>query len=52
MTPERWARVEEVFGEALERPADERAAFLQKACGRDEQLRQDVERLLACITRT
>jgi serine/threonine protein kinase len=47
MTPERWARIEEVFGEALERPEDERAAFLQAACGRDEQLRQDVERLLA-----
>jgi Tol biopolymer transport system component/predicted Ser/Thr protein kinase len=44
MTPERWARIQEAFGTALEKPAGERASFL--ASIGDEQLRRDVERLL------
>jgi serine/threonine protein kinase/WD40 repeat protein len=50
MTPERWARIKEVFGEALELPDDQRAAFLQTACDSDASLRADVERLLGAET--
>lgn len=46
MTPERWQRVKEVFHDALERPADERAAFLTEACGHDVEARAALERLL------
>ncbi len=43
----RWARVEALFHEASERPADERAVFLDEACDGDRELRASVERLLA-----
>jgi len=46
MTPERWQRVKELFHDALERPADERAAFLAEACGDDAEARAALERLL------
>ena len=42
-----WQHVEAVFHEALARPPGERAAFLAGACGGDEELRQEVESLLA-----
>ena len=47
MTPERWAQIAEVFGEAVERPPEERELFLEIACAGDEELRRDVRRLLA-----
>src|SRR5262245_52533669 len=47
MTPERWARAQEVFAAALERPAESRGAYLRAACGSDEELRREVESLLA-----
>jgi hypothetical protein len=40
MTPERWARIEEVYHEALDREESARAAFLQEECLGDEELRQ------------
>jgi predicted ATPase len=40
-------RVAELFFAALERAPDERSAFLDEACGGDEALRADVERLVA-----
>lgn len=43
---ERWARVEALFAEALERPQGERSAWLAEACGDDETLRGEVESLL------
>jgi non-specific serine/threonine protein kinase/serine/threonine-protein kinase len=46
MTPERWKQVKEIFNAALDRPADEREAFLDEACGADLSLRQQVERLI------
>ncbi len=46
MTPERWARVEELFHTARARPPHERAAFLAEACPDDHALRRDVESLL------
>jgi eukaryotic-like serine/threonine-protein kinase len=47
MTPERWAVVKGLFDEAAERAAAERADFLRAACGADEELRWQVEDLLA-----
>ena len=42
-----WNRVEDLFHQALDLPAEARAAFLQKECGADESLRREVESLLA-----
>ncbi|MGH9386343.1 MAG: serine/threonine-protein kinase [Vicinamibacterales bacterium] len=43
---ERWRRIEEICQAALERPSDERAAFLAETCGADEALRRDAASLL------
>jgi eukaryotic-like serine/threonine-protein kinase len=50
MTPERWRRVDAVLQAALDRPAAERAAFVERECGDDVALRQEVESLLASST--
>jgi serine/threonine protein kinase len=42
-----WNRVEYLFHQALDLPAEARAAFLQKECEPDESLRREVESLLA-----
>ena len=47
MTATHWTKVKEVFQDALERPPDERAAYLTGACGNDPGLRAEVDRLLA-----
>jgi hypothetical protein len=47
VNPERWKRVNSLFHEALERNAADRAAFLQKAAAGDDELRREVESLLA-----
>ena len=47
MTPERWAQVEELCYATLERPTEERDAFLHNACAGDVTLRGEVESLLA-----
>jgi len=47
MADDRWARADRIFDEALDRPAGERARFLDEACAGDEPLRRLVERLLA-----
>jgi serine/threonine-protein kinase len=39
-------REEQIFHEALQRPADQRAAFLDEACAVDQELRERLERLL------
>lgn len=46
MTPERWGRIEELYHAALERPEEQRAGFLDEACGGDQELRGEVESLL------
>ena len=46
MTPERWARIKLVFGEAAELPPQNREEFLDRACDRDDELRRVVESLL------
>jgi tetratricopeptide (TPR) repeat protein len=44
---ERWETIWAVFHEAVERTVDQRAAFLDEACGDDPDLRREVEELLA-----
>ena len=47
MTPERWVQIRRIFEGALERPQQDRANYLRGVCARDDQLRQEVETLLA-----
>jgi serine/threonine protein kinase len=46
MTPERWRQVDEIFQAALDRDALTRAAFLDRMCAGDAELRREVESLL------
>jgi len=45
--PEEWARIKEVFEGARAATLADRQAFLTAACGGDEELRRNVEQLLA-----
>ncbi len=47
MTPGMYEQVNDLFHAALEVEPDERAAFLSQACGGDQELLREVERLLA-----
>ncbi|MDX2040707.1 MAG: protein kinase [Acidobacteriota bacterium] len=47
MEAERWALIERICQEALDRAPNERAKYLDEACAGDEQLRQEVASLLA-----
>ena len=47
METERFHLIKEIFQAALERPPEERDAFLAAACAGDEELRREVETLLA-----
>jgi eukaryotic-like serine/threonine-protein kinase len=47
MEPERWEQVARLHREALEREEGQRADFLREACRGDEDLRWEVESLLA-----
>ena len=46
VTPERWKEVETILEQALEHSVEERAAFVQRNCNGDEELRREVESLL------
>jgi serine/threonine protein kinase/Tol biopolymer transport system component len=46
-TPDRWARAERLYHEALACGVHERASFLADACAGDDALRREVESLLA-----
>ena len=50
MTDERWPRVKALFQAAVERPTEERDAFLAAATGDDDALRREVESLLTADT--
>ena len=50
MTDGRWQRVKALFQAAVERPPGERTAFLASEAGDDDQLRGEVESLLAADT--
>ena len=47
MEPERWRQIERLFESALERPESDHAAFLERACAGDDELRREVASLLA-----
>ncbi|MBI5865210.1 MAG: protein kinase [Planctomycetes bacterium] len=47
MTPVEFKRVEEIFNAVIAMPAADRAAFLERECAADSQLRREVETLLA-----
>jgi tetratricopeptide (TPR) repeat protein/predicted Ser/Thr protein kinase len=47
MRPERWAKIAQIYQPASERPPAERLRFLAEACGGDEDLRREIETLLA-----
>lgn len=44
---ETWSKLKEIFAGALERPADERIAYLDSVCGQDSSLRAEMESLLS-----
>jgi eukaryotic-like serine/threonine-protein kinase len=46
MKPHRWQKIDEIFHAALQHKPDERKAFIEEACGGDEQLRLEPESLL------
>jgi hypothetical protein len=46
MDPARWPQVKEILDAAIQRPPDERAAFLTAACSDDEGLFREVKSLL------
>jgi len=47
MSSARWQQVKAIFEEGLDLPPSERAAFLDKKCGEDRELRSAVESLFA-----
>ncbi len=47
LSPDRWRDVERLYRSALERPEEERGAYLHDACSADAELRREVEALLS-----
>jgi serine/threonine protein kinase len=47
VTPEQWAKVNDLFHAALERPAGERRAWLEAVTGSDPEAMREVEALIA-----
>ncbi|HEV2245210.1 MAG TPA: hypothetical protein VGW37_01040, partial [Terriglobia bacterium] len=47
MEPNRWKQVDNLLQQVLERPVEERDAFLRRACHGDEALEREVRSLLA-----
>ncbi len=50
MTPDKWQRIESLFHSALDLQPHDRAAFLNKACGADSELRSEVIKLLNSLS--
>jgi hypothetical protein len=55
MNPQRWQQIDKLLEEVLDRPREQRTAFLDEACRGDVSLREEVVALLApalvCSTR-
>src|SRR5262245_39910750 len=47
MDPDRLKRINQIFDAAIELSPQRRAVFLQNVCGGDEDLKQEVEKLIA-----
>jgi serine/threonine protein kinase len=45
-TPERWAQIKSILAAALDLPAVDRVAYVDMSCGRDDELRVEVQSLL------
>lgn len=52
MLTDRWSQIEQLYAEALEQDPEQRAAFLDRACGDDKQLHDEIESLLAYVSQT
>lgn len=46
MTPEQWQRLKPLFNAALEKDTEDRAVFIDSACGEDHELKMHLEHLL------
>ena len=51
MTPEKWQNVKAVFSEIQNLPSEQRGGFLDRACGGDQELRNEVEHLSRFLRR-
>ncbi|MBI1762807.1 MAG: hypothetical protein HYR56_15355 [Acidobacteria bacterium] len=47
MSPERWQQINQLFHDVLARPPAARTAFLIQVCQEDDELRDEVQALLA-----
>src|SRR5262252_6051261 len=47
MTPERWREVSRIYGAVVSQAPERRAAAVAELCGADEELRRELESLLA-----
>src|SRR5215467_6819001 len=52
MKPERWDQINDLFHRALTCEPEQRAAFIEQACSGDEELRKEVESLMASHQQT
>ncbi|MEP6703538.1 MAG: protein kinase [Acidobacteriota bacterium] len=50
--PKHWQEVKKILYSSLEMGADERSLFLDQKCADDEELRQEIESLIAAHSRT
>jgi serine/threonine protein kinase len=46
MTPAQWARIRQIFEDAIEQPSETRSTFVEERCGGDRELVHEVESLL------
>jgi eukaryotic-like serine/threonine-protein kinase len=46
MTPELWQRLKPLFFEALKKDPQDRAEFIEEACGQDQELRMHLKQLI------
>jgi Tol biopolymer transport system component/serine/threonine protein kinase len=51
MNPERWQQASRILESVIERAAEQRGAYLDEVCANDDELRQEVESLLAASER-
>ncbi|MGA7444095.1 MAG: hypothetical protein WBW82_18105, partial [Candidatus Sulfotelmatobacter sp.] len=47
MKPERWSKIESIFHKVLEADENRRGSVIEESCAGDEELRREVESLLA-----
>jgi eukaryotic-like serine/threonine-protein kinase len=52
MTPERWQQVKQIFNSAINYRPEERGLFISQACSGDDDLRSEVESLIASHERS